>query len=173
MSNYSRYIPLGLLILLMFIIAIALARPLSPNFGTSPLLDKALPVFEAINRDNQTITTEDLIGKPVIINFFASWCTPCKLEHPILLSASKNKSVRVIGIIYGQDPNLDTFLQENGNPYEMILRDPGGAIALKLGVSGVPETFALDGDGLLRFHQAGALSETSLKTLLKNIGVKE
>lgn len=171
MKDLARYIPVFVLAALAGLIMAALLNPKVSGFGAHPLLGKPMPAFQTTSREGQTVTSADLVGKPVLLNFFASWCTPCRLEHPVLLQAAQNKNIRVLGVVYGQDPNLESYLTENNNPFELVLRDPGGRVALTLGISGVPETFMLDANGTVRFHHTGALTSDLLADALEEAKV--
>ena len=87
------------------------------------------------------------VGKPMLINVFASWCAPCKLEHPQLM-ALKARGVAIVGVAWKDDPAATRrFLDELGDPYSMVLVDRDGRAGLDLGITGAPETFAVDAMG--------------------------
>lgn len=97
------------------------------------------------------------VGRPMIVNVFASWCAPCRLEHPKLM-ALKARGVAVVGIAYKDEPEATAaFLDELGDPFTMVLVDHEGRAGLDLGVSGVPETFAVDALGRVVAKQSGPL----------------
>ncbi|WP_312220128.1 DsbE family thiol:disulfide interchange protein [Brevundimonas sp.] len=106
------------------------------------------------------------VGKPMIVNVFASWCAPCRLEHPQLIKL-KEQGVAVVGVAYKDDPvATDAFLQELGDPYRLVLVDREGRAGLNLGVSGVPESFAVDAFGTIVAKSSGpVLTDADLKTL--------
>lgn len=106
------------------------------------------------------------VGKPMIVNVFASWCAPCRLEHPQLMKL-KEQGVAVVGVAYKDDPvATDAFLQELGDPYRLVLVDREGRAGLDLGVSGVPESFAVDAFGTIVAKSSGpVLTDADLKTL--------
>jgi cytochrome c biogenesis protein CcmG/thiol:disulfide interchange protein DsbE len=106
--------------------------------------------------------------QPVLINFFASWCAPCVVEHPDLM-ALKQQGVRIIGVAY-KDPAGKTraFLDRHGDPYAMILMDPDGRAGIEYGISGVPETFAV-ARGRVRAKQTGPLTPEAADRLIRAI----
>lgn len=132
------------------------SNPLS-NFVLQPL--GKLPLFEAKDLNK---------GKPSVVNFWASWCLPCRAEHHLLLELSQN-GVRVFGIAYRDDPkNALRFLQKLGNPFNRVGLDKTGYAALGWGLHGVPETFVLDAKGKIIFHHLGPLTDlTQIKKALK------
>ena len=118
-----------------------------PPAGSTPV--EALPLAEVVRQVAP--------GQPVLINLFASWCAPCRLEHPRLM-ALKAQGVTVVGIAYKDDPaKTRAFLTELGDPFAVVLMDPEGRAGLDLGVSGVPETFAIDAQGRIVAKVAGPL----------------
>jgi len=106
------------------------------------------------------------VGKPMIVNLFASWCAPCRLEHPHLMKL-KEQGIAVVGVAYKDDPvATDAFLEELGDPYRLVLVDREGRAGLDLGVSGVPESFAVDAYGTIVAKSSGPiLTDGDLKTL--------
>ena len=109
---------------------------------------KNLPVFEAKDfKSNTFFSSEDIFKEDIfyIVNIWASWCLPCRTEHPLLMELSKNHSVKLIGLNYRD--NLDSakeFINEFGNPYSQIIIDNKGALSVEFGAYGVPETFIID-----------------------------
>jgi cytochrome c biogenesis protein CcmG/thiol:disulfide interchange protein DsbE len=106
-------------------------------------------------------------GRPVIINFWASWCAPCRIEHSTLESLAARNGVTLYGVAYKDDPEKSrAFLSELGNPFGKINQDREGRVAIDWGVTGVPETFVIDGKGVIRVHYAGPLNESLLQRLI-------
>ena len=99
-------------------------------------------------------------GKPVLVNYFASWCTPCLAEHPLITRLKEREGVAIVGIAWKNKPDeARAWLQRLGNPYKQLLFDQDGKIALDWGLSGVPETYLVDGDGIVRLHYRRAINE--------------
>jgi cytochrome c biogenesis protein CcmG/thiol:disulfide interchange protein DsbE len=95
-------------------------------------------------------------GEPVLVNFFASWCVPCRAEHPVLTSLARDAGLTIVGVNYkdGNGAGL-RFLEELGNPYSQVAVDADGMISLDWGVTALPETFIVDGDGIVVYRHAG------------------
>ena len=142
-----------------------------PGALPSPLVGKAAPDFTLPPLDDQAqnFARDELgKGKPIIINFFASWCTPCRVEHPTLEALAAKGDVALYGIDYKDKPeDARAFLTELGNPFGKINQDRNGRVAIDWGVTGVPETFVVDGSGVIRVHYAGPLSDEIVERLIK------
>lgn len=102
-------------------------------------------------------------GKPTIVNFWASWCAPCRLEHPVLMALGKRGDIQIVGVNYKDIlENARRFLGQLGNPYVAVGVDPQGKAAVDWGVYGVPETFIVDGQGVVRHRHVGPLTDEVL-----------
>jgi cytochrome c biogenesis protein CcmG/thiol:disulfide interchange protein DsbE len=109
--------------------------------------------------------------RPVLINFFASWCAPCVVEHPALM-ALKQEGVQIVGVAYKDAPdNTRGFLDRHGDPFAMVVTDPDGRAGIEYGTSGVPETFAVVG-GRVVAKQTGPLTPDAADRLLRAIGAR-
>lgn len=108
-------------------------------------------------------TNRDMLGRVVLVNFFASWCVPCRIEHPVLMGLGPAASVPVVGIAY-KDKAADAigFLNEYGNPYVAIALDQSGRTGIDFGVYGVPETYVVDKRGIIRLRHVGPLTAESV-----------
>ena len=99
-------------------------------------------------------------GKPVLVNFFASWCAPCLAEHPLLLRLSEREGATIIGVAWKNKPDeARAWLKRLGDPFTYAGADPEGKLALDWGLSGVPETYLVDGQGIVRLHYRRAITE--------------
>lgn len=99
-------------------------------------------------------------GQPVLVNFWASWCAPCRVEHPLLMRLAQEEGIRIIGLNYkDRPPAARQFLKGLGDPFEVVVRDETGRTAIEWGVSGVPETFVIDADGVIRARHVGPLTQ--------------
>ena len=123
-----------------------------------PIPQTVLPILQGDVETNQRLDLKTAgVGKPMIVNLFASWCAPCRLEHPQLLTL-KAQGINVVGVAYKDEPVATrAFLDELGDPYSMVLVDREGRAGLDLGISGVPETFAVDAMGRITAKQSGPL----------------
>jgi cytochrome c biogenesis protein CcmG/thiol:disulfide interchange protein DsbE len=146
-----------------------------PQELPSPLVGKTAPSIALPALDDQTpgFSRSELgQGKPIIVNFFSSWCVPCRLEHQTLMQLAKREGVTLYGVdykegLYGKsDRDARGFLDELGNPFSKINKDAEGRVAIDWGVTGVPETFVIDGEGVIRVHYAGPLNEETLQRLI-------
>lgn len=108
-----------------------------------------------------------IAGKLTVVNVFASWCVPCRQEHPLLTEIAKDPAVNVVGINYkDKSENALRFLGELGNPFAAIGIDPNGKAAIDWGVYGIPETYLVGADGTILFKKIGPIDETSLRDQL-------
>ena len=151
------------------------AGDFDPHGIPSPLIGKPVPEFALPPQgDQQGFSSTDLLaaGHPVLINFFASWCVPCAIEAPEL-DKLHQQGVAIWGIAY-KDKAADAagFLDEHGNPYGRIARDEPGRTAIDFGLYGVPETFFIDRQGIIRWRWAGPLmpdtAQQQLQPLLQH-----
>lgn len=138
-----------------------------PNKPPSALLNKNLPSFTSKSLfDNEIILTDnDLRNKKIIINFFASWCTPCKIEHPLFFElAEQYPDLYILGFNH-KDAAKDAknYLKDEGNPYTFVGVDKDGLIALDFGVFGLPETFLINEKGKIVYKYMGPLTDKIIK----------
>lgn len=173
-----RYlVPVAIFGVLVAVLAIGLK--LDPRYVPSPLINKPAPEFTLETLDNpaQTRSKADLLGRPLLLNIFASWCSACRVEHPLLMELAQREQVEIVGVDY-KDGRAEgqAWLREHGNPYREVLFDPGGKLGLDLGVYGVPETFVLDRRGVIRFKQVGPVTpeawQQDLKPLLAKLAAE-
>jgi cytochrome c biogenesis protein CcmG, thiol:disulfide interchange protein DsbE len=134
-----------------------------PTYVPSGMVGKPAPeiALPAMDAQAQSFDRAELAqGQPTIVNFWASWCTPCREEHATLEALAAQKGIRLYGVAYKDDPEKSrAFLTELGNPFAKIDADHDGRTAIDWGVTGVPETFVVDGSGVIRVHYAGPLTE--------------
>lgn len=116
------------------------------------------------------LSSADLKGQVTVLNFWASWCAPCQVEHPMLMRLSKEQGIRVVGIAYKDAPEASRrFLTRNGVPFAAVGSDDTGRTAIDFGVYGVPETFIVGPDGIIRDKLVGIVTPENLKTVLDKI----
>jgi cytochrome c biogenesis protein CcmG/thiol:disulfide interchange protein DsbE len=176
MKSLRFLVPLGLFVVLAGFLAAGLK--LNPREVPSPLIGKPAPAFALPRLDDPSrkITRDDLLGRVYVLNVWASWCAPCREEHPLIVAFAKRSAVPIYGLNYKDKPaDAQTWLQRLGNPYVATLVDADGRTGIDFGVYGVPETFVIDGKGMVRFKQIGPLTEEAIRTrlepLLKELGV--
>ncbi len=159
-------------VLLFLIIAVILWIGLSgdPKRIPSVLVGKPAPEFNlaAIKDVNVPgLTTTDLKGHITLVNIWASWCVPCREEQPHLLELAKRTDIRLVGINNKDDPaNAKDFLTTMGNPFVAIGADPAGRTTIDFGTYGVPESFLVDGNGIIRFKIIGGITAEMLNVEL-------
>jgi cytochrome c biogenesis protein CcmG/thiol:disulfide interchange protein DsbE len=162
-------VPVALFGGLTFLLYIGLFQG-PPSELPSPLVGKPAPDFMLPPLDSQAqqFSRAELgQGRPVIVNFWASWCAPCRIEHPELQQLATRQGITLYGIDYKDKPeNARTFLTELGNPFGKIDQDQEGRVSIDWGVTGVPETFVIDGKGIIRVHYAGPLTDEVIDRLI-------
>jgi cytochrome c biogenesis protein CcmG/thiol:disulfide interchange protein DsbE len=132
-----------------------------PHGVPSPLVGQRIPPFTLPGIDAGGFSSTEIFaaGRPLIINFFASWCPPCREEHPILM-ALQAQGIPIWGIAYKDTvPSASAFLQRFGNPYARTASDAPGRAAIDWGLTGVPETFVIDSKGVVVWHMAGPITQ--------------
>lgn len=167
-------IPLVIFVALGLLLAYGLK--LDPRMIPSPLIGKSLPAFSltTVADPARKVSRDDLHGRVYLLNVWASWCVACRQEHPFLNELTSRKAVTIIGLNY-KDQREDAlqWIGRLGNPYELSLSDQDGRLGIDLGVYGVPETFVIDKQGVIRYKQIGPLTpeawEQKLAPLIKEI----
>lgn len=141
-----------------------------PSLLPSPLIGKPAPevTLPPLDAEAESFSRTELAqGRPTIINFWASWCAPCRVEHSTLEALAAGGGVALYGVNYKDDAKAARgFLKELGNPFGKINTDREGRVAIDWGVTGVPETFVVDGNGIIRVHYAGPVTEEVLQRLI-------
>jgi cytochrome c biogenesis protein CcmG, thiol:disulfide interchange protein DsbE len=159
----GRLIPFVVFALLVVLFAVGIVwnEHHDASYVPSPLIGKSAPAFDLPRLDDPSrrVRKADLLGKPYLINVFASWCFACGDEHPVLMEYSNRFGVPLIGYDY-KDPAADAeaWLAQHGNPYHQVLADRSGATAIDFGVYGAPETFLVDATGVIRYKHIGPLT---------------
>lgn len=145
-----------------------------PRLIPSPLIGQPLPAISGTTLDGDTFSSASLLGKPALINVWASWCTPCETEHPLLLDAARQHAgeLQLVGVVYEDTTDAaHDFLARFGDGSWPDVDDPSGRIALDLGVTGPPETFFVDALGVVRYRHVGPLTSEVLAEQLAAIGI--
>jgi cytochrome c biogenesis protein CcmG/thiol:disulfide interchange protein DsbE len=160
----KAFIPLLIFGVLLGFLAVGLS--LNPREIPSPLINKPAPAFSlpALDAPDQKISAQDLRGKVWVLNVWASWCVACRIEHPLLVEFSKAGMVPIYGLNY-KDKRDDAirWLVNFGNPYIRSLSDIDGLVGIDFGVYGVPETFVIDKQGVIRMKHIGPVTPEVLR----------
>jgi cytochrome c biogenesis protein CcmG/thiol:disulfide interchange protein DsbE len=164
MKAMKFLLPLILFGVLAVFLAAGLGR--DPKEVPSPLIDKPAPAFTLARLDQPEvlIQRDQLLGQVWMLNVWASWCVACREEHPLLVEFSRKKSVRLLGLNY-KDKRADgaRWLAQFGNPYDASIMDTDGKVGIDYGVYGVPETFIVDKQGIVRYKHIGPITEQVLR----------
>jgi cytochrome c biogenesis protein CcmG, thiol:disulfide interchange protein DsbE len=142
----------------------------------SAMIEKPAPAFDLAGLDTtKSLDLNALKGHPLVINFFASWCVPCRIEHPLLMRLAEQNHLPLYGIAYKDKPADSTrLLATFGDPYRQVGIDQDGRVGLNFGVYGVPETYVIDSSGIIRRRFVGPLTaetvNNDLLPLLKQLG---
>jgi cytochrome c biogenesis protein CcmG/thiol:disulfide interchange protein DsbE len=160
-------LPLAVFVALAAVFLIRLETAGNPEAVPSALVGKPVPEFDLPPLAGVTLPGlkgADLKGTVTLVNVFASWCGPCRIEHPQLIALAKDQRIRLVGINYKDVPaNAVGFLDELGNPYTAIGVDTTGRAAIDWGVYGVPETFVVDANGIIRHKHIGPIDAGALE----------
>ena len=169
MSRFLRFLPLLVLIAFVGAVAWRLNRPADEQIP-SQLIGKPIPQFTpaAALPTKPGLSAADLAtGQPRMVNVFASWCVPCIAEAPLLMEL-KRQGVAIDAIAVRDRPeDVAAFLARHGDPFERIGADPESKVQLALGSSGVPESFIVDGHGIIRYQHMGPIETDDLPVILR------
>jgi cytochrome c biogenesis protein CcmG, thiol:disulfide interchange protein DsbE len=164
MKTWKWTLPLAVFVVLVGFLYAGLFR--DPREIPSPLVGKPAPQFTLaqLHEPAKSLGTADLKGKVWLLNVWASWCVSCRVEHPLLMEMAKANVVPLIGLNY-KDRNAEgkAWLAEHGNPYTASVVDADGRVGIDWGVYGVPETFVVDKQGVIRYKQIGPVTAEALE----------
>ena len=149
-----------LLILLIFFYLLIIDR--NPFELPSNLLNKNVPIFEteSLLKNEKFISSQEFGNEIILVNFFATWCLPCRDEHIYIKRFSNERGIRIIGINYKDIPgNAIEWLKNLGNPYSNVPVDKKGRIAIDWGVYGIPETFVVNSKGIIKYRHVGPVTK--------------
>lgn len=129
------------------------------QYMPSALVGQKIPDFKLVSlTTDQLVTQNDLPNRPYLINFWGTWCPACHLEHPFLLELA-DLGIPILGIDYKDDKSrAEQWLVQKGNPYESVLMDEMGHFGVDMGVTGAPETFVVDGSGVIVYRHQGVIN---------------
>ncbi len=161
----QKFIPLIFFILLLNIIAFGTHKIANQQY----LLQNELPQFSLpLLSDQQKFLSNNDINnnKYSLLNFFASWCNSCQLEHHLLIELKDNKNINLYGIAWRDiDQKTKSFLENNGDPYKIVVTDSKNELGKKLNLKGTPESFLIDKSGVIVFHKRGPLSRSDINKI--------
>lgn len=167
-----RVLLAGLILVVPLLLFLFLGLGKNPGEIRSPLIGRVAPSFALKPVGSKaTVSLDSLRGRPVVLNFWATWCVPCYAEHGVLLSGAREfqPSVQFLGVVYeDEEANITQFLQEKGGAYPNLMDDQART-AIAYGVHGVPETFFLDRNGRIMSRHVGPLTEESLRENLRKV----
>lgn len=170
-SPWALWLPLIAFAGFLALVIHGLTRPGSTEVE-SAMVGKRLPVFalEPAVADRPGLASSDFVGdKPRLLNIFASWCVPCAIEAPQLKTLS-DEDIAIDGIaIRDRREELTDFLARNGNPFARIGKDDVSAVQLAIGSSGVPESFVIDGRGVIRYQHIGVIRAEDLSLIREKL----
>ena len=164
----NRYlIPLAIFILLIALFGLGLQY--DPRKVPSPLIDKPVPAFALpeLHSPDSTFTAENLKGQVSLLNVWASWCVACRQEHPLLVELSRSNIIAIYGLNY-KDTREEAlrWLNNYGDPYDLSIFDQSGKVGIDFGVYGVPETYLLDKNAIIRYKHIGPITQDILEKKL-------
>ncbi len=155
--------PFAVFVALIIFFAVGLNR--DPHEIPSPLIDKPAPAFnlQQLQTPNKPFTPAEMRGKVWLFNVWASWCVSCREEHPIFVALAKRNLVPIVGLNYkDQRPDAMRWLAQFGDPYVLSVSDTDGRVGIDYGVYGVPETYVIDKQGIIRMKHIGPVTEQVL-----------
>lgn len=157
----SRIVPLLGFVLLIGLLMVGLKIADRKELLPSPLINKPVPAFDlpVLGNPQQRLSSESMLGKPYLVNFWGSWCPTCKYEHPVVTALAESKKLTVLGMNFRDEAaDAQAWLNRFGDPYDIILQDLDGRISIDFGVYAAPESFLVDPSGIIVFKQTGALT---------------
>lgn len=166
MKRLLLILPLGVLLVFLGLFGWRMHHA-QQNPALPSLAQRAIPAFAALplSPEHPGFASTDLHGQYILVNFFASWCAPCLIEHPVLMDLSSN--VPVYGIAFADRvENVQKMLQDKGNPFARVNDDSKGLLGVDWGVKGIPETFLVDPQGKIVWSFAGPLTATQRQEIL-------
>ena len=168
MKKHLLAIPFVLFLFILLTFSYLLTIERNPSELPSNLLNKKVPSFEAesLFSNKKFVSSEEFGNEIILVNFFATWCQPCRAEHAYIKRFANEKKIRVIGINYKDNPEKTIKrLKKLGNPYSNIPIDKNGNIAIEWGVYGIPETFIVNSSKVIKYRHVGAITNKTFKKI--------
>ena len=164
----KRWLPLALFVVLAAVLLAGVLRNSGKDNSAiaSPLIGKPVPAFTlpVLGEAGRVVADAELRGQPYLLNVWGSWCVNCRDEHPQLLALQRSGRVRIVGYNYKDPPeDAQRWLQAFGNPYDLILADEEGRVALDFGIYGAPESFLVDAQGVIRWKHVGPITDQVMR----------
>lgn len=160
-------VPLALFLVLAGFLAYGLT--LNPREVPSPLVDKPAPAFRlaTLASPGTEVGLDDMRGQVWLLNVWASWCVACRQEHPVLMALARENVVPLVGLNYKDArPDALGWLEQHGDPYKVSVVDADGRVGIDYGVYGVPETFLIDREGVIRYKHIGPVTPEAVRDVL-------
>ncbi len=174
MKNQLLKIPFIIFVIILLIFFYLLIIDRNPSKIPSALLNNNIPSFEtdSLFEDKKFISSKKFKNEVILVNFFATWCKPCRDEHDYIMRFSNEKNINVIGINYKDNSEKAImWLKKYGNPYSSVAIDKNGKIAIDWGVYGIPETFVINSKGIIKYRHVGPVTKKIYKKI--NLLIKE
>ena len=168
--KFKRIIFFTVVFFILVVFFFALKKP--NIYDTKNLIGQKIEPFEIISLENDKIVTEKNLQENdfTLINFWASWCSPCRVEHPFLISLSKTKKVKLIGVNFkDKKRNAQNFLDTLGNPYDLIVTDNNGRYSIHFGIYGIPESILIDKELKILAKFVGPIDKDDYKKIFEII----
>lgn len=170
-GRWTLWLPLGLFGMFCVLVAVQLLSP-APRTVESAMIGKPLPEFELrpASQDRPGLATADMAdGKPRLLNIFASWCIPCAVEAPQLAELERAGATIFAVAVRDRPEDVERFLRRYGNPFGRIGADDLSEVQISIGSSGMPETFVIDGQGVIRYQHIGEIRAEHVPVLLEKL----
>ena len=174
MKKHLLAIPFVLFLFILLTFSYLLTIERNPSELPSNLLNKKVPSFEAesLFSNKKFVSSEEFGNEIILVNFFATWCQPCRAEHAYIKRFADEKKIRIIGINYKDNTKKTIeWLRDLGNPYSDVPIDKNGRIAIDWGVYGIPETFVVNSNGIIKYRHIGPINKKVYKKI--NLLIKE
>ncbi len=168
MGAKTRFI-IPIVVFAVLVVFLGIGLTLDPRKVPSPFIDKPAPDFSlpSLHDVNVNLSPQDLAGRVWLLNVWASWCVACRAEHEVLKDLAREDIAPIIGLNYKDHPdNAKRWLQQLGDPYQSSAVDANGKAGIDWGVYGVPETFVIDQQGIVRYKHIGPITAEELHTTI-------
>ena len=155
-----------LIVFLVVAVILGLGLTIDSTRVPSPFIGKTIPTFalQSVSAPDREVRPEQFRGEVWLLNVWATWCTACKEEHEVLMSAARDHDITIVGLNYKDKREAAVeWLRTLGDPYVVTAYDPDGRAGLDLGVYGVPETYIIDADGVIRYKHIGPIAPDELR----------